>query len=284
MSYQKEVLGERVTRGTVQIEVYEPPVSTESHGANQATARTFFSRQLLSLAHSTQSRCSAAVIRALASLLLHAALITALAWGGGGHAHPFSPHQPNLGTGESREYAMELISIQEQPESTEQALLDPDPNTSPALTAVKLDLSFVAANLAPLLDDTSTASGQSAGDSATAALVGRYLGQIDARIERAWVRPRDPIKEGVFSCRARIEQDATGVVREITLERCNGNSRWQLSLVHAIQLASPLPAPPDAQVFRRLLRLNFQAQPYSADAPEELYETPVVTGTASNRP
>jgi hypothetical protein len=113
-----------------------------------------------------------------------------------------------------------------------------------------------------MADDSSTDPGP----------LGLYVGQIDARIQRAWIRPRDPVKDGVFSCRVRIEQDAAGVVREITLERCNGNMRWQLSLVHAIQQASPLPAPPDPKVFQKLLQLDFQAQTYSSNVTQELYE------------
>jgi hypothetical protein len=103
-------------------------------------------------------------------------------------------------------------------------------------------------------------------------LAGRYLGQIDARIERAWRRPRTPVGDGLFTCRVRIEQDATGGVKEITLEHCNGDASWQVSLVHAIQAASPLPAPPAPSVFRRVLRMDFRAEPYSAQALQEDYE------------
>jgi TonB C terminal len=119
------------------------------------------------------------------------------------------------------------------------------------------------------------------GDSAAeAVLLGRYVGQIDARIERAWRRPRTPLKEEDFSCRVQIVQDGTGAVMEITLERCNGDARWQLSLVHAIQSASPLPAPPDPTVFTRVLRMNFRAPPYSAQSSQDDYEPALVTSSA----
>jgi hypothetical protein len=40
------------------------------------------------------------------------------------------------------------------------------------------------------------------------ALYGRYVGQVDARIERAWVRPRSAIGATTFVCIVRIDQDS----------------------------------------------------------------------------
>ncbi len=98
-----------------------------------------------------------------------------------------------------------------------------------------------------------------AGDSAMAE---RYLGQINARIERAWARPRTEIGADNFVCTVEVEQDSSGNVRRTTLLTCNGNNRWQQSLVTAIGAASPLPAPPDPAVFRRSMRLVFQSAAY----------------------
>jgi hypothetical protein len=61
---------------------------------------------------------------------------------------------------------------------------------------------------------------------ASSALSGLYVGQIDARIERAWLRPRTEVGAGVFSCSARIEQDEAGHAQDVTLIRCNGRARW----------------------------------------------------------
>jgi hypothetical protein len=102
------------------------------------------------------------------------------------------------------------------------------------------------------------------GDQATrAVLFGRYMGQIDARIERAWTKPATLAGHESFACRVSVLQDAVGNVRAVDLEQCTGDSRWQQSLVRAIQSASPLPAPPDPAVFTPTLRLVF-----SADAPD----------------
>lgn len=92
-----------------------------------------------------------------------------------------------------------------------------------------------------------------------ALLFGRYLVQVQARIERAWMRPRSEIGAPRFSCRARIEQDRRGVVIGIKLDPCNGSERWQQSLVSAIRTASPLPAPPDASVYADRLSLGFES-------------------------
>jgi hypothetical protein len=89
-------------------------------------------------------------------------------------------------------------------------------------------------------------------------LVGLYERQIRARIERAWLRPREPIgrqagnpiqTEDRFRCRVMIRQDEQGAIREVELQRCNGSARWQKSLTDAIFSSSPLPAPPNPRVF-----------------------------------
>jgi hypothetical protein len=114
-------------------------------------------------------------------------------------------------------------------------------------------------------------------------LFGIYTGQIQARIDRVWRRPRTPIAENAadhkpadadesFQCEAQIVQDANGNVQEILLPRCNGSAAWQRSLVLAIQQASPLPAPPSTKVFTQSITLNFVGLPYIQGASNEEYE------------
>jgi hypothetical protein len=116
-----------------------------------------------------------------------------------------------------------------------------------------------------------------------ARLFGIYTGQIQARIDRVWRRPRTPIDENTagkepsgaddsFQCEAQIVQDARGNVQEILLPRCNGSPAWQHSLVVAIQQASPLPAPPSIKVFTQSITLNFVGLPYVQGASNEEYE------------
>jgi hypothetical protein len=120
-----------------------------------------------------------------------------------------------------------------------------------------------------------------------ARLLGIYSGQIQARIERAWSRPRTPVNDGsdpvhahdsveYFHCQVQVVQDIFGNVQEILLPHCNGTPAWQRSLVMAIQQASPLPAPPDPKVFSRAVSLNLVGYPYVAGGSEDGYETPRV--------
>lgn len=116
-----------------------------------------------------------------------------------------------------------------------------------------------------------------------ARLFGIYTGQIRARVERIWRRPRTPVNESAarealstadnsFQCQVQIVQDAHGFVQEVLLPQCNGSAAWQRSLVVAIQQASPLPAPPSARVFSRSIALEFIGLPYGSGSSEEDYD------------
>jgi hypothetical protein len=105
-----------------------------------------------------------------------------------------------------------------------------------------------------------------------AELYGRYLGQVQARIERAWWRPRSPIDSELFDCDLQVLQDTRGRVLEVTLQRCNGDLLWQMSLVRAVERASPLPAPPDPKVFTSSLRLSFTSRAYAPGTDEQGFE------------
>ena len=102
---------------------------------------------------------------------------------------------------------------------------------------------------------------------ALAVLYGRYLGQIQARIERAWLRPRTAIGADLFRCRVRIDQRRDGAVGDITLQRCNGSWAWQASLVRAIEDASPLSAPANPAAFTPQVVLEFRSTAYAPGAP-----------------
>jgi hypothetical protein len=145
------------------------------------------------------------------------------------------------------------------------------------VTIISPDSSLEAAlNIAP--DEHSRTSEEaSVGErEARAALFGRYIGQIQARIERAWMRPRTAIGDDYFECRVQVQQSARGVVLEVTLKECNGGPRWQLSLVSAIQGASPLPAPPDPSVFASSLELSFSSAAFAPERTEQGFEPSTV--------
>lgn len=119
----------------------------------------------------------------------------------------------------------------------------------------------------------SSAPPEAVGDQAQHALLfGRYLVQVQARIERAWMRPRTAIGAERFSCRGRIEQDRRGEVVGIELDHCNGSERWQQSLVSAIRTGSPLPAPPDASVYVDRLWLSFESEGFQPGGSTQGFE------------
>jgi hypothetical protein len=127
-----------------------------------------------------------------------------------------------------------------------------------------------------------------------ARLFGIYTGQIQARINRIWRRPRTPVNESYgpeaaagdesFQCEAQIVQDTRGNVQEILLLRCNGSLAWQRSLVTAIRQASPLPAPPSATVFSHSVTLNFIGLSYVPGAPDDDYEIAATVAQSNEAP
>jgi hypothetical protein len=155
--------------------------------------------------------------------------------------------------------------------------LDPTPPNNPKLEkAEESDISNVAA-------------GDPAG---AAALFGRYMGQVAARIERAWMRPRSAVEGGIFTCRARITQDRAGNVLSMQLQDCGNDGAWRKSLTSAILRASPLSAPPEPWLFTSTITLNFSGDQYVAgQTPEYAYEpaplrvaTSRVEGTSADSP
>jgi len=182
----------------------------------------------------------------------------------------------------------DLSSAGAAPKSLLVTLISPDPLPHVDIPTDKMD------------DNADTVATIDSGDPAGRALLfGRYSGQIQARIERAWRRPRSPVNVAVnssqnpnsgdlnknliaehdFRCQVRILQDAHGAVQEVQMLRCNGSRPWQQSLVAAILTASPLPSPPDPAVFTGSLTLTFEGQTYMAGSSSDGYDIER-TGTA----
>jgi hypothetical protein len=154
----------------------------------------------------------------------------------------------------------------------------------PTLKAIGVSEALLMLQASILPADASDAgSGQTDGQSGFGEKYGRYLGQIRARIDRAWLRPRSAIGAPIFQCQVQVDQDRAGRVQDVTLLECNGGASWQLSLVHAIEAASPLPAPSDEAVFVHHVLLAFRAMAYAPGGPAELYE-PARAAAASDGP
>jgi len=164
--------------------------------------------------------------------------------------------------------------------------------SSAGVAELNLTIQIASSDPAPLLEpnqfesqDVDEEAAHTAGDPAIQSkLFGSYTSQIDARIERAWRKPRSPIApptkdaqghihhKDVFTCRARISQDRDGSVTEVELMQCDGSPEWQMSLVNAIQRASPLPSPPSPTVFTNVLTLSFEGRAYVPGYREDEYE------------
>jgi hypothetical protein len=217
----------------------------------------------------------ARAVCAIAATLLHVALISTAVWAGTRDRIP--NHQLKRVAASYGQVAdaiaLQWVTIDEiaAPDSSHPAAilaLSPPRLTPIELTAALPEFVAVFPEETP-----DPASGSVASDDNTIArLRGQYLGQINARIDRAWLRPRAPIGEERFVCQVRIEQDRAGNVTEVALERCNGSPRWQVSLVHAIESASPLPAPSDPSVFARAIHMSFEAVPVELAVSREQYE------------
>jgi hypothetical protein len=232
------------------------------------------------------------VIGAAISLLIHLGVIGAALSGYTSHqAH--HRDQPGVGTSvaaSDTEPTMTLIFLEEPGIGAKKDEPREDDIASRAQTASNPYL--VVAHPTPTLEssekaaddknDTADTAEASASDQlGHARLFGRYMGQIQARIERAWLRPRTPIGLDTFECRVQIAQNNRGEVLEVTLRDCAGDLPWQVSLVHAIERASPLPAPPDPAVFTEALRLTFHSQAYVAENGDEGFEPVMPTRVAA---
>jgi hypothetical protein len=243
-----------VLKGSIQVMEFEPRQVTADAVPPEHPADSEDLLSRLRREHRTLTSCAAA----LAALGLHA-LVIAPVWGGG----PF--RQPQEQTHRS-DTDLQWVALEDS--SGHSAIIRPP--SPPPLTMDAIRTTDVLPKLPTLAHYDSNRQGQSG----LGAMSGRYLGQIHARIERAWLRPRIAIGAPVFQCQVRVDQDSAGRVLTITLVECNGGTPWQLSLVRAIEAASPLPAPPNPGVFAHHVLLTFRAVAYSPGTPTQLYEPP----------
>lgn len=207
---------------------------------------------------------TATAVCASFAVALHGALVSSLVlYGGAAYVDPKQELNAGTSIGDGEEFSTTLVFVDasDAAQAESEALptdFPPTVLTRPELFADELALEDQD-SLTEDTEETATASAEPAGDAAQAALRGKYTGQVAARIERAWTYPRSVENETNFACQVRIEQDRDGNVLSTELLRCDDDTSWQLSLVHAIERASPLTAPPDPSVFSKQLVLSFSA-------------------------
>ena len=142
-----------------------------------------------------------------------------------------------------------------------------------ALTILSADFKPAVAKIEDSADPSAKPAPEAVGDTSDRALMfGRYLGQIRARVERAWLRPRTSVEGHEFSCQALIDQDAAGTVKAVELRDCNGDDRWQWSLIRAINMASPLPPPIDPSLRSNHLTMSFRSTQWSPNLRADEFE------------
>ena len=77
---------------------------------------------------------------------------------------------------------------------------------------------------------------------------------IKKRIERVWLQPP---ADRIAPCEVVVEQDERGEVLSAKVQGCRASQAWQDSLRNAVLKASPLPRPPDPELFDRRLVITF---------------------------
>jgi len=83
----------------------------------------------------------------------------------------------------------------------------------------------------------------------------QYMADIKNKVERSWLRPTG--SRGSH-CRVLIHQIPGGEVVDVRLTECDGDVAFQRSVEAAVRKASPLPPPPEPEVFDREIEFVFE--------------------------
>jgi colicin import membrane protein len=83
-----------------------------------------------------------------------------------------------------------------------------------------------------------------------------WAAAIQARIQRAWIRP-DSARAGL-DCTVIVNQVPGGEVTGVRIGACNADEVVRQSIEAAVFRASPLPPPPDPALFERTLEVRFR--------------------------
>jgi hypothetical protein len=228
------------------------------------------------------------LIGVLGTLLIHAlALQTVFVGGGPGKIRPPEVQRPGLTNNSAASPTENLVFVDRpRPNHSDNGIDEALASLRAAMKEKPIPVILPDLSWAPEVEVLALEGKRldsSSGDGADhARLFGIYTGQIQARVERLWRRPRTPISDGstraetdtaeYFQCHVEIVQDSSGNIQEILLPSCNGSIAWQRSLVSAIRQSSPLPAPPSPTVFSKSISLTCVGYPYVDGDSEDGYE------------
>ena len=91
-----------------------------------------------------------------------------------------------------------------------------------------------------------------------AGLLAQYIAVIRQKVERNWVRPASA--GAGLECVVHVTQIPGGEVVGVRLGKCNGDAVVVRSIEAAVYRSSPLPLPPDPELFERNLRFTFKPE------------------------
>lgn len=110
--------------------------------------------------------------------------------------------------------------------------------------------------LADELAEAEAAEARRVAAARAASLSAQWAAAIQARVQRAWIRP--PSARAGLDCRVAVTQAPGGTVLRAEVKECNGDEAVRQSLEAAVFRASPLPPPPEPSLFERNIDLRFR--------------------------
>ena len=84
----------------------------------------------------------------------------------------------------------------------------------------------------------------------------QYARMIQQKVEDKWLRP--PTANADLSCEVFVRQTALGDVISVNLQECSNDIAFKNSVERAVWAASPLPAPPNPEVFVNEIQFTFR--------------------------
>jgi colicin import membrane protein len=110
--------------------------------------------------------------------------------------------------------------------------------------------------LAAEVSAAQAAEAQRAAAARAASLSAQWAAAIQGRVQRAWIRPSSAVPG--LDCRVTVTQAPGGSVLRAEVRSCNGDDAVRQSIEAAVFRASPLPPPPEPQLFERIIELRFR--------------------------
>jgi colicin import membrane protein len=87
-------------------------------------------------------------------------------------------------------------------------------------------------------------------------LTQQYVRMIQQKVESKWLRPTTANAD--LSCEVFVRQTALGDVISVNLQKCSNNVAFKNSVERAVWAASPLPPPPNPEVFNNEIQFIFR--------------------------